>query len=127
MKGPCLDIHGFPRVLRDGEGARVRVIKVRPRLARPSNSWALSRDTVGALNIGLRALAPGGRGLASPSTEPPCGVGEAGDPMLRVTPGLGLRLRVLRSTVLWEALGYCSSRRLWLGFKLFTLKGFLIW
>ena len=70
MTGPCLDIHGFPRVLRDGEGARVRVIKVRPRLARPSNSWALSRDTVGALNIGLRALAPGGRGLASPSTEP---------------------------------------------------------
>jgi len=70
---------------------------------------------------------PRWEGLGVPLDRAPCGVGEAGDPMLRVTPGPESRLRVLRSTVLWEALGYCSSRRLWLGFKLFTLKGFLIW
>jgi len=58
------------RVARVSGGLRVRVIKVRLRLARLSNGWILDRDTVGALNIGLRALAPGRRGLAFPSTEP---------------------------------------------------------
>jgi len=48
----------------------VRVIKIRLRLARLSNGWVLDRDMVGALNIGLRALASGGRGVAFPSTEP---------------------------------------------------------
>jgi len=51
-------------------GLRVRVIKIRLRLARLSNGWILDRDMVGALNIGLRALASGGRGVAPPSTEP---------------------------------------------------------
>jgi len=51
-------------------GLRVRVIKIRLRLARLSNGWILDRDMVGALNIGLRSLASGGRGLTSPSTEP---------------------------------------------------------
>jgi len=51
-------------------GLRVRVIKIRLRLAKLSNSWVLDRDMVGALNIGLRALSPGGRGVASPSTKP---------------------------------------------------------
>jgi len=49
---------------------RVRVIRIRLRLARLSNGWILDRDMVGALNIGLRALASGGRGVAFPSTEP---------------------------------------------------------
>jgi len=48
----------------------VRVIKIRLRLARLSNGWILDRNMVGALNIGLRALASDGRGLAFPSTEP---------------------------------------------------------
>jgi len=51
-------------------GLRVRVIKIRLRLAKLSNGWILDRDMVGALNIGLRALSPGGRGVAFPSTEP---------------------------------------------------------
>jgi len=58
------------RVARVSGGLRVRVIKIRLRLARLSNGWVLDRDIVGALNIGLRALSPGGRGVASPSTEP---------------------------------------------------------
>jgi len=48
----------------------VRVIKIRLRLARLSNGWTLDRDIVGALNIGLRALASNERGMAFPSTEP---------------------------------------------------------
>jgi len=48
----------------------VRIIKTRLRLTRLNNGWVLDRDMVGALNIGLRALAPGGSGMASPSTEP---------------------------------------------------------
>jgi len=58
------------RVARVSGGLRVRVIKVRLRLARLSNGWVLDRDMVGALNIGLRALASDGRGMAFPSTEP---------------------------------------------------------
>jgi len=58
------------RVARVSGGLRVRVINIRLRLARLSNGWVLDRDMVGALNIGLRALASDGRGLASPSTEP---------------------------------------------------------
>jgi len=58
------------RVAMVSGGLRVRVIKIRFRLARLSNGWVLDRDMVGALNIGLRALASGGRGLAFPSTEP---------------------------------------------------------
>jgi len=34
------------------------------------NGWVFDRDMVGALNIGLRALSSGGRGVAFPSTEP---------------------------------------------------------
>jgi len=52
-------------------GLRVRVIKTRLRLARLSNGWILDRDMVEALNIGLRVLSPGGRSMASPSTELP--------------------------------------------------------
>jgi len=58
------------RVARVSGGLRVRVIKIRFRLARLSNGWVLDRDMVGALNIGLRALSSGGRGVAFPSTEP---------------------------------------------------------
>jgi len=58
------------RVAMVSGGLRVRVIKIRLRLARLSNGWILDRDMVGALNIGLRALASGGRGMAFPSTEP---------------------------------------------------------
>jgi len=48
------------RVARVSGGLRVRVIKIRLRLARLSNGWILDRDMVGALNIGLRALASDG-------------------------------------------------------------------
>jgi len=42
------------RVARVSGGLRVKVIKIRLRLARLSNSWTLDRDDiVGALNIGL--------------------------------------------------------------------------
>jgi len=58
------------RVAMVSGGMRVRVIKIRLRLARLSNGWVLDRDMVGALNIGLRALSSGGRGMAFPSTEP---------------------------------------------------------
>jgi len=58
------------RIARVSGGLRVKVIKIRLRLARLSNGWVLDRDMVGALNIGLRALASGGRGVAFPSTEP---------------------------------------------------------
>jgi len=58
------------RVARVSGGLRVKVIKIRLRLARLSNGWVLDKDMVGALNIGLRALSSGGRGLAFPSTEP---------------------------------------------------------
>jgi len=58
------------RVARVSGGLRVKVIKIRLRLARLSNGWILDRDMVGALNIGLRALSSGGRGVAFPSTEP---------------------------------------------------------
>jgi len=53
-------------------GLRVRVIKIRLRLARLSNGWILDRDMVGALNIGLRALSSNGSGspVALGSTEP---------------------------------------------------------
>jgi len=57
-------------VVRVGGLERVKVIRVRLILARLSNSLALDRDMVRALNIGLRALAPGGRGVALPSTDP---------------------------------------------------------
>jgi len=57
------------RVARVSGGLRVKVIKIRLRLARLSNGWVLNRDMVGALNIGLRALSSGGRGAAFPSTE----------------------------------------------------------
>jgi len=58
------------RVARMSGGLRVRVIKIRLRLARLSNGWILDRDMVGALNIGLKALSSNGRGMAFPSTEP---------------------------------------------------------
>jgi len=58
------------RVARVSGGLRVKVIKIRLRLARLSNGWVLDRDMVGALNIGLRTLSSGGRGVAFPSTEP---------------------------------------------------------
>jgi len=58
------------RVARVSGGLRVRVIKIRLKLAKLSNGWVLDRDMVGALNIGLRALSSGGRGVASPSTGP---------------------------------------------------------
>jgi len=51
-------------------GLRVRVIKIRLRLARLSNGWILDRDMVEALNIGLRALASNGSPVALGSTEP---------------------------------------------------------
>jgi len=58
------------RVARVSRGLRVRVIKIRLRLARLSNGWVLDRDMVGALNIGLRALASNGSPVALGSTEP---------------------------------------------------------
>jgi len=58
------------RVARVSGGLRVRVIKIRLRLARLSNGWILDRDMVGALNIGLRALASNGSPVALGSTEP---------------------------------------------------------
>jgi len=58
------------RVARVSGGLRVRVIKIRLRLARLSNGWILDRDMVGALNIGLRALASDGSPMALGSTEP---------------------------------------------------------
>jgi len=58
------------RVARVSGSLRVKVIKIRLRLARLSNSWVLDRDMVGALNIGLRALSSGARGLASPRQGP---------------------------------------------------------
>jgi len=58
------------RVAMVSGGLRVRVIKVRLRLARLSNGWILDRDMVGALNIGLRALASDGSPVALGSTEP---------------------------------------------------------
>jgi len=51
-------------------GLRVKVIKIRLRLARLSNGWVLDRDMVGALNIGLRALASNESPVAFPLTEP---------------------------------------------------------
>jgi len=58
------------RVARVSGGLRVKVIKIRLRLARLSNGWILDRDMVGALNIGLRALASNGSPVALGSTEP---------------------------------------------------------
>jgi len=58
------------RVAMVSGGLRVRVIKIRFRLARLSNGWILDRDMVGALNIGLRALASDGSPMALGSTEP---------------------------------------------------------
>jgi len=58
------------RVARVSGGLRVRVIKIRLRLARLSNGWVLDRDMVGALNIGLKALASNGSPVALGSTEP---------------------------------------------------------
>jgi len=58
------------RVARVSGGLRVKVIKIRLRLARLSNGWVLDRDMVGALNIGLRALSSNGSPVALGSTEP---------------------------------------------------------
>jgi len=58
------------RVARVSGGLRVRVIKIRLRLAKLSNGWVLDRDMVGALNIGLRALSSNGSPVALGSTEP---------------------------------------------------------
>jgi len=58
------------RVARVSGGLRVKVIKIRLRLARLSNGWVLDRDMVGALNIGLRTLASNGSPVALGSTEP---------------------------------------------------------
>jgi len=58
------------RVARVSGGLRVKVIKIRLRLARLSNGWILDRDMVGALNIGLRALSSDGSPVALGSTEP---------------------------------------------------------
>jgi len=58
------------RVARVSGGLRVKVIKIRLRLARLSNGWILDRDMVGALNIGLRALSSNGSPMALGSTEP---------------------------------------------------------
>jgi len=58
------------RVARVSGGLRVKVIKIRLRLAKLSNGWILDRDMVGTLNIGLRALASDGSPMALGSTEP---------------------------------------------------------
>jgi len=58
------------RVAMVSGGLRVRVIKIRLRLARLSNGWVLDRDMVGALNIGLRALSSDGSPVALGSTGP---------------------------------------------------------
>jgi len=58
------------RVAMVSGGLRVRVIKIRLRLARLGNGWILDRDMVGALNIGLRALSSNGSPVALGSTEP---------------------------------------------------------
>jgi len=58
------------RVARVSGGLRVKVIKIRLRLARLSNGWILDRDMIGALNISLRALASNGSPVALGSTEP---------------------------------------------------------
>jgi len=90
------------------------VIKIRPRLARLSNGWVLDRDMARALNIGLRALAPGGGGgRGIPLDRAPCGVGEASEPTPRASPDHGNKnnLRIFRSTVVWETLSHraCKS------------------
>lgn len=46
----------------------------------------LDRDMVGALNIGLRALAPGG-GCGFPLDRAPWGVGKVCEPTPRASPG----------------------------------------
>jgi len=58
------------RVAMVSGGLRVKVIEIRLRLARLSNGWVLDSDMVRALNIGLRALPPGGRGWRSPRKSP---------------------------------------------------------
>jgi len=58
------------RVAMVSGGLRVRVIKIRLRLARLSNGWVLDRDMVGALNIGLKALSSDGSPMALGSTDP---------------------------------------------------------
>jgi len=53
-----LEISYTPAVI---QGARrLRVNLLRPRLARLNSGWTLDRDMVGALNIRLKALSPGG-------------------------------------------------------------------
>jgi len=79
------------RVARVSGGLRVRVIKIRLRLARLSNGWVLDRDMVGALNIGLRALSSGG-GLGVPLDRALCSVGEAGEPTPRANPDHGTEI-----------------------------------
>ena len=49
---------------------RVKVVKVRLRLAKLGNGLALDRDVVGAVNIGLRYLSSDGSPVALGSTEP---------------------------------------------------------
>jgi len=56
------------------------------RLARPSNGWVLDRYIVGALNIGLRALALGG-GCGFPLDRVSWGVGKVCEPTPRARPG----------------------------------------
>jgi len=51
-------------------GRRVKVIKIRMRLAKLSNGLTMDRDVIGAINIGLRYLKSDGRGVTFPSTGP---------------------------------------------------------
>lgn len=59
------------RIAVRGGSRKVRVIKVRLRLARVGNGLILDRDVVGAINIGLRYLTSGGSPMALGSTGPP--------------------------------------------------------
>jgi len=83
------------RVAMVSGGLRVKVIKIRLRLARLSNGWVLDRDMVGALNIGLRALASDGRGMAFPSTEPHAVWAKLVSPHQGLTPPT--ELKIIRS------------------------------
>jgi len=92
------------RVARVSGGLRVRVIKIRLRLARLSNGWVLDRDMVGALNIGLRALSSDGRGVALGSTEPHAVWAKLVSPHRGLAQTTELKINIYRNTVVWETL-----------------------
>jgi len=97
------------RVAMESGGLRVRVIKIRLRLARLSNGWILDREMVGALNVGLRALASNGRGVASPSTEPHAVWAKLVSPHRGLAQTTEIRLtKSVRNTVVWETLAPSS-------------------